>query len=120
MYIALIPEEPRFPKEHMTLVWMGRNPSDDDIEVAQGITTLVGRSLKIAPATCNFQRCGILGSQYVSFFNVPERIWFYRMLAVKHGLDMSEHNLWRPHVSAKRKSDLRREAFQLVRAELRE
>jgi hypothetical protein len=131
MHIALVLDNPVHPKEHMTLVWMGKfklednlNPQQEDaVDLAGIIANLINRYIKVkgsipvrvtAPST--------FGGTYVARVAPCDNILFtFRELCERLDLNKSQYEEWRPHISAPRSQLLRASGSfaYIVKAELR-
>jgi hypothetical protein len=120
MYIGLIPEQPLFPSEHLTLVYMGKTPTDAMIEVGEMIVNLYNVRDRIS---ARFETTvighAIMGSKHVQLLDAVAVEW--RKLCEQCGLDKSGYPSWVPHISAKLRANMRPvgAVIRFPRAELR-
>ena len=107
MYIGLIPENPLFEGEHMTLVWMGHVHDPLKIRLAEDIAQTVTDWLIEEPSLFWLHEYSDLDGHSeqpvrvgtVTGTRMP-RMQLYRQACQTLGLNASEYSTWEPHITS--------------------
>lgn len=111
MYIGLIPDNPVFEGEHLTLCWLGHEPTQLVMRVATDIAEVVSVWLQEKPSlwwlydwdalegrTDDTVRVGLVSGTFMG------RLRAFRTCCENLGLNQSEY-LWNPHITSQFKGE---------------
>jgi len=108
-YIALIPQHPLFPEEHLTLVYLNSpnvSMSHDEVRAAEALTKLIN-FVPLEDDTLWFVVEGYELFAYktmVATGSVSPAIQNFRDIAERLGLNKSLYGPWRPHITGQQGS----------------